>query len=236
MKKDKGKSIITGIAFLMLICGFSCILYVAAYYYQGFLTKKSYETLAERFFSPEEDIALENPGDSKDNKAPSEAQKDVGIQKKLRELKRLNRDAVGWIWIQGTDINYPVVQHSDNEYYLTHDFEGKEDKHGCIFLDHRNSVGRIWKQSQTLILYGHNMKDRTMFGALKDFRNPTFFEEHHLIHFYCEKGELLYELTDLLDWQEGEESPYILESEENGIILSTCTYGNRRLILRGIRK
>ena len=90
-------------------------------------------------------------------------------------LAQINPDIVGWIYIEGTDINYPVVQGTDNEYYLNHLFDGSENRSGCIFLDHRCSSDFSHGHS---IIYGHHMKDQKMFSGLMDYKEQTFYDAH----------------------------------------------------------
>lgn len=79
-------------------------------------------------------------------------------------LQEINEDVVGWIYIPGTEINYPVVQGDNNEYYLHRTFEKKDNFTGAIFMD---SLCQLDFSSDNTILYGHNMKNGTMFGYLK---------------------------------------------------------------------
>lgn len=89
-----------------------------------------------------------------------------------------NPDTVGWLKVSGTKIDLPVVaklgDREGNEYYLTHSFDGSKNKAGTVFLDYRSALG-YKKQSDNLILYGHNQKDGTMFGTLKDYKNDLEF-------------------------------------------------------------
>lgn len=90
-------------------------------------------------------------------------------------LRQINSDVVGWILIKGTNINYPIVQGDDNDYYLTHLFDGTVNKSGSIFLDALASPDFSNKHS---IVFGHNMKDDTMFSALLGYSDQTFYNEH----------------------------------------------------------
>lgn len=101
-------------------------------------------------------------------------------------LIQANPDTVGYIYIEGTNINYPIVQKKDpnigNEYYLTRSFMGEEFKAGAIFMDYRNRFDDI-DNSDNIIVYGHNMKDNSMFGQLKYYKNnPDYYSQHPIIH------------------------------------------------------
>ena len=91
------------------------------------------------------------------------------------ELAKINPEIVGWIYIEGTDINYPVVQGTDNDYYLKHLFDGTYNSSGCIFLDYRCAADFSDRHS---IIYGHHMNNKTMFGGLMSYKDQAFYEEH----------------------------------------------------------
>ena len=98
-----------------------------------------------------------------------------------------NKSLAGWIRIPGTEIDYPVMQTRNNDYYLNHDFEQNEDNNGSIFIDSQCS---IWPRSENLLIYGHNMKSGKMFGTLDKYKSEDYYKEHPLIEFdtIYEKG------------------------------------------------
>ncbi len=81
------------------------------------------------------------------------------------ELKNMNPSTVGWIQVNGTNINYPFVQANDNQYYLTHSFDKSYNSAGWVFLDYRNNLSTLDKNT---IIYAHGRLDTTMFGSLKN--------------------------------------------------------------------
>jgi sortase B len=98
------------------------------------------------------------------------------IKKQVPKLLKINSDIKGWIRIYNTPISNPIVQTSDNSFYLDHDVTKKESRHGTIFIDTANNISSPKKlPGQNIILYGHNMKDRTMFGSLRNFQEDNFF-------------------------------------------------------------
>lgn len=111
----------------------------------------------------------------------------------------LNKKLIGWIKIDGTKVDYPVLQTSNNDYYLDHNFDQEEDRNGSIFLDKDCS---IWPRSQNLILYGHNMKSGKMFGTLKSYKDEAFFKKHPQIQFDTihEKGiyDVMYVFSEVV--------------------------------------
>ncbi|WP_170885448.1 class B sortase [Bacillus alkalicellulosilyticus] len=107
---------------------------------------------------------------------PKESNEPI-IQEPFESLLDINEDTVGWISIEDTKIDYPIVQRDDNEYYLTHDFEQTPSKAGSIFMDFRNASDFTDRHS---ILYGHHMRDGSMFKGLMAFRDIEFFEENQV--------------------------------------------------------
>lgn len=81
----------------------------------------------------------------------------------------------GWLYSEGTNINYPVTYYSNNEYYLTHDYTGTRSSAGALFFD-----TRVQKQlsGDNLIIYGHHMKDRSMFGSLLQYQKQAYYDAH----------------------------------------------------------
>ena len=102
-------------------------------------------------------------------------------------LYNKNKSLIGWIKIDDTIIDYPVMQTSNNEYYLDHNFEQGYDKNGSIFMD---ASCDVLKPSTNLILYGHHMKSGAMFGNLDKYASEQYFKEHPTFQFdtIYEKG------------------------------------------------
>lgn len=90
-------------------------------------------------------------------------------------LQEINPDIVGWIYIEGTDVNYPVVQGQDNKYYLNHLVDGTWNSSGSIFLDAECTDVFTDRHS---IIYGHHMLNDSMFSALMDYKKQEFYDEH----------------------------------------------------------
>ena len=105
----------------------------------------------------------------------------------LNELKKQNNETVGWIQVKGTNINYPFVQHSDNSYYLSHDFSKNKNNAGWLFLDYRNNINQINKNT---IIYGHGRLDKTMFGSLKNiFKSDWLNDQNNYVIFISTEKE-----------------------------------------------
>ena len=124
----------------------------------------------------------------------TEADKNVpDILEKYKTLYNKNKSLIGWIKIADTNIDYPVMQTSNNDYYLDHNLNQEYDKNGSIFMDKDCDV---IKPSTNLIIYGHHMQSGKMFGELDKYSKEEYYKEHPIIEFdtiYEEgKWEIMY--------------------------------------------
>lgn len=180
------------IAGCMLMAG-SCFLYLGIYSYQ---TKRldAYASIQQNLKGAEEPPSGTTAGgnvvihydDDPELAAPE-------VLAEYKTLYSLNKKLIGWVKIDDTYIDYPVLQTSNNEYYLKHNFDQEEDRNGSIFLDKDCS---IFPRSGNLIVYGHHMRSGRMFGQLTKYSSEDFYEEHKYIQFdtIYEKGvyEVMY--------------------------------------------
>lgn len=102
-----------------------------------------------------------------------------------------NEDYVGWITIRDTQIDYPIVQFTDNDYYLSHTFERTENAAGTLFVDSNIPEGM---EGKNVIVYGHNMKNGSMFAGLKKYREDDFYEGHKTFRVSTKTGFYTYEI------------------------------------------
>lgn len=103
------------------------------------------------------------------------------IQTQYLDVFNLNPDLVGWIYIPGTQVNYPVVQSPEwVNYYLTRDFYGQESKHGAIYVD---EMANVKTPSHNVTIYGHKMKDGSMFADLLNYSDKAFYNANPIIEF-----------------------------------------------------
>lgn len=106
--------------------------------------------------------------------------KTIRILPEYVHLFALNPDLVGWITIEDTNIHYPVLQTPDRiDYYLYRDFYGKDSSHGCIYVREQCDV----EHSDNVVIYGHRMKDGSMFNNLLHYDDPDYYEAHKYIQF-----------------------------------------------------
>lgn len=133
------------------------------------------------------DLAAVRKQDTQQETA-SEPEKQASYQNLYWE----NTDMVGWIQIEGTNIDYPVMQTpADPTYYLKHDFEKNYTDYGCPFMQ---ADCDVLCPSDNLIIYGHNMKDGSMFADLAKYRSKDFWQTHKTVWFDTELGSSAYEI------------------------------------------
>ena len=176
-------------------------------------------------------------------------------------LKEINDDCVAWIYIEDTVINYPVLQGSDNAYYLKHLIDGKWNSAGSIFMDSRVNADLSDRHS---IIYGHHMKNGTMFSGLAQYKKQAYYDEHptrllitpeqtYQIEFFAGYVAKVNDPAwdtgfesdeDYEDWlQQAKDrscfqSPLSPAVTDRVLTLSTCSYefDNARFVLLGILK
>ena len=134
----------------------------------------------------------------------------------FNKLKEINKDTVGWLKVNGTDIEYAVVKASDNSYYLDHNFENEYNKAGWIFADYKNKLDGTDKN---IVVYGHNRRDGSMFASLKNILKEEWYSnnENRKINFITEKEESIYEVFSI--YQIEAEDYYITTKFEDGEFL-----------------
>ena len=98
-------------------------------------------------------------------------------------LRAINPDAAAWLYSEGTPINYPVMQAKDNDYYLTRGADGRKSTAGALYFDCRNNVAA---PDANLIVYGHRMKDDSMFGSIPDYSDKSYYEKHPVMYLLTE--------------------------------------------------
>ena len=115
------------------------------------------------------------------------------IDVEFDDLKNENPDTVGWIQVNGTRINYPFVQAADNKYYLTHSFYKRNNSAGWVFLDYRNNIKELDKNT---LLYAHGRKNNTMFGSLNGILDSKWIKntDNYVIKLSTETENTLWQV------------------------------------------
>lgn len=114
------------------------------------------------------------------------------VRSRLSALKEKYPDLYGWIVLEGTPINYPIMQSDNNKYYLTHSYKGGKLSAGAIFADYR--CNRELMRNYNLVIYGHHMSNNTMFHSLDKFLKEPFFRSNNIIKIYTLDGMFTYKV------------------------------------------
>ena len=163
MVKRKFAVIQALLIFVFVICG----AYISKYFYDTWKAKTSYEELRQL-------VIKEGQDDTTESYIPERAEN--GMLEKYYELYMRNNDMRGWINIPGTEIDYPVLQYTDNEFYLHKNFDKKYQYSGVPFLDYQ-----CGENSLNSIIYAHNMKSGAMFAGLTKYESADYFKAHQRV-------------------------------------------------------
>ena len=127
----------------------------------------------------------------------------------FKKLKGINNDTIGWIKVNGTNIEKAVVKSKDNNYYLKHNFEKKYNQAGWIFVDYRNKLDGTDKN---IIIYGHNMKNDSMFGTLRNILKEEWYnnDDNYIVNFVTENENQKYQVFSVYQI---ENEDYYLKTE-----------------------
>lgn len=178
-QKDNKNKIITIIRVILLIVGIICIINIINWFIENRKSKSIIDEI-NLSITPDGIVNIDN--------TKVEKQK-IDFEK----LKNINADIVGWIKVNGTKVEYPIVQSKDNNYYLTHSLDKTYNSAGWIFIDYKNNLDTTDKN---IVIYGHNRRDGTMFGSLKNILEEEWYnnKENRYIVFETAKGTEIYEV------------------------------------------
>jgi sortase B len=181
----------------------------------------------------------------------------VADESRIEELKKINSEITAWIKLDNTEVDYPVTQTYNNQYYLTHDYKKDYSIAGSIFFDYRSKP----KSDDYVIVYGHNMNGDSMFGNLNAYKDADYFNNHLTGMLYLDDGtqyelsvlayaivnssnEPIYQLEDYAHGKNSEIIEYVrhnalnvssLDKHDKLMLLSTCHEhsGKRAILLVG---
>lgn len=194
MKIKKGNLLIGFIQVISII-----IIIISLYYiYLWYIDNKKTENILNEIY--------ENANVSSDNIS---IDNDLKIEVENIDFNKLinkNPDTIGWIKVLGTDINYPVVQTNNNDFYLTHSFDKSYNKAGWIFADYINKNLKNNELDKNTIIYGHNRQNNSMFGTLSNVFKEEWLsnKENYYINFSTLNNNMVWEVF----------STYTIEKEE----------------------
>ena len=195
----------------------------------------------------------------------AEDAEDEGVTIDFASLKEINSDTIGWLRACGGEIDGPVVQTTDNSFYLDHRFDGSSGSVGCFFADAELPDGL---NAPLTVVYGHNRKDGSMFHPLLNYKDEKYFSDHPTFEVWTEDEEVTYRVFSaffadnnvvygdafmdvVMQGGEGDELQKLFEEAKEKslydageelkldemVILSTCEYSgdNNRMVVFGVR-
>ena len=204
--KNKVKSIKLNIKKVLLYCIliFFLILFIISSIeiYKWYISNKKNKEMLEDISKA---VKIENIDENNE-------QIEERININFEELKEKNPDSVAWIKLNNTNIEYPIVKTSNNSYYLNHSFDKSYNIAGWIFADYKNKFDNTDKN---IVIYGHNIKDGSMFGSLKKVLTEEWYnnEENRKILFITEDGSYEYKIFSVYQI---ENEDYYLKTEFDG--------------------
>ena len=194
--KKKNKTLWLLILILALLGCALCIGKLVADHWKDQQVQDQYEDLAETVGEQPEETTEPVIGETIETEETQEStteEPSVGIHINFAELQAINPDVYAWIEIPDTNINYPMLQHpEDDAYYLTHTMYGEEHRYGSIYTERINS--KDFSDPNTLI-YGHNTSNRSMFQNIRYFTDQKYFDEHPYIYIYTPERKLTYQIV-----------------------------------------
>lgn len=248
-KNKKYKEVIFNLIVYMILL--FILIYSGIKIYKWYKDKTSNKEIVEQI---KETVAVEDENEDK-----NEYKEEYTID--FNKLKEQNKETVAWIKVNNTNIEYPVVKADNNNFYLNHSFDKSQNSAGWIFADYRNKFDNTDKN---IIIYGHNMRDGSMFGSLKNILNSDWYEneENTNITLYTENEKCIYKVfsiykiesedyyikTEFSNDNEFEQFVNTIKNrsikkfdidvskEDNILTLSTCANNNRYRIVLHAKK
>lgn len=191
-KKRRGNWILNIILVLAIVCFLGSGGYLLKYYWDGWQKEKDMQDLHELILDETE---ISQPVEESSSAGESSGDRQAASNR-YEKLLEANEDFAGWIEIEGTKISYPVMYTPDDpEYYLHRNFEGEYEYSGLPFIDGACSLD---PRSTNVIIYGHNMKNDTMFSHMLDYKDEDFYKEHPYITFNTIYGDGEYEIVSVI--------------------------------------
>ena len=173
--------------YIAIICAFSIVFAVSS----GFLIKHYYDSAKQAEMYDNLIGVVET--EPEETKEPMNYSEEKTFIPEYQELYLQNNDMVGWIKVEDTKINYPVMQSKDNpNFYLKHGFDKAYTDYGCPYVQERCDVKA---PSDNLIIYGHHMNNGSMFSDLMKYQNKDFWEKYKTIHFNSLTDKCNYEVV-----------------------------------------
>ncbi len=148
--------------------------------------EKAYDLIEELAMAVDEETSDENPESSSEVNTQNEDIEETAPNVNFEALDTLPGNAIGWLYLPDSVINYPVMQAEDNSYYLNHLADGSYNSNGSLFLDRRNASDFSDENS---VIYGHYMRSGKMFGTLQSYSSQEYYETHPVIYLTTREGK-----------------------------------------------
>jgi len=169
-----------------------CMCYFSYRIYDYLIEEKKNKELNKNLINEVVTVEIESNNEASSNNENEEKEIKAPLEVDFEALKQKNKDIIGWIYLENTPITFPVVQSNNNDYYLRRLLDGTYNTAGTIFMDYRNdSKMGDWNT----IIYGHNMKNGTMFATLKNFKEQSYYDEHKTMYYLTESKNYKVELV-----------------------------------------
>ena len=186
----------TIILIIAIICFGWSAFSLGKYAWQAHTTQKNIDQLADRINTD----VTEASDDSDDSDEEDPVAESEAMMEKYGDLYNENKDFIGWLSIEGTNINNPVMYTPDDpEHYLRKNFNGDYDIGGMLFVDSRCTFN---PSSTDTIIYGHHMKNGTMFGSLHQYLDAAYMKEHQYVYVVTPEEELIYQVFAAVEYDD----------------------------------
>jgi sortase B len=180
IRGDSKKQIVAKIIFIAAVITFVISAWqIVAYYADTYFALSNYK-ITTSDYKPSNTDSDASSNTASNTNSGSSSKPAVRLIADFKTLLKKNSDTKGFIIVPGTNIYYPVVQTSNNDYYLTHDFYKNTNRYGCPFVDTGDKINPM---SKNVIIYGHNMKDNLMFADLLKYKSLSFYKSTSVINF-----------------------------------------------------
>ncbi len=178
---------------ILIIIVAICAVYLAWYYINAHIQSQRAGELADMRKKKLEQLDKNRDDVLKIDSEHYVVKKEDVVLEKYKNLYLKNKNLIGWLKIDDTNIDYPVMKsiHGNGEFYLNHDYNGNDDNNGTLFMDDKcDPLG----PSDNLIIYGHNMKSGQMFGGLDNYKSESYYQSHKYVKFDTIYSEGIYEV------------------------------------------
>lgn len=185
----KRRKIIKAINIVLILIFVWSAFNVGKIYYDYKNADDTYQQMQDEYIAVNTEPSLPEQPAPEQSEAVKEPEPPITVD--FDALLNKNKDVIGWLYCPDTVINYPVVQGKDNNQYLRRGLDGKYLVSGTLFADYRNGA---LHEDANYIIYGHNMKNGTMFHSLANYKDPSYYKQHPILYYLTPDGNYKIEL------------------------------------------